>query len=94
MLVPPFTHQLGEFKEVSWVENVLPELRWIAPACPDFLPDVDYLYLAAKYVQKTFTMFDDATEVKLDGKSAFELLIDEVSEIGDKMEQMHCSKDQ
>jgi hypothetical protein len=63
-------------------------------ACPDVPLDIDYLYLAAKYVQKTFTMFDDATGVKLEGKSAFELLVDEISEIGDRMEQAHCTKDQ
>jgi hypothetical protein len=28
--IPPFTHMLGQMREVSWVKTVLPELLWIA----------------------------------------------------------------
>ncbi|MGH6917121.1 MAG: DUF5677 domain-containing protein [Geminicoccaceae bacterium] len=65
-----------------------------APACPVFEADIDYLYLAAKYLQKTFVTFDDATGFKLEGKSAFELLVDEISEIGDQTNRTQSTKDQ
>jgi hypothetical protein len=30
ILVPPFTHMLGPFREISWIKTILPELLWIA----------------------------------------------------------------
>jgi hypothetical protein len=46
------------------------------PIDPSLDIDPDYLYRAAKYVAKTFRLFDENTEVKYSGPSAFEQLVD------------------
>lgn len=44
------------------------------PAIKEADPSIRWLYLAAKYLQKTFAKFDDMTGVKSSEKSAFKLL--------------------
>lgn len=44
------------------------------PIDPALFPDFDYLYRAAKYVEKTFKLFDKQTKVKVKISSAFETL--------------------
>ena len=45
------------------------------PIDPDINPDIDFLYRAAKYCEKTFKLFDEKTGVKISEKSAFEELV-------------------
>ena len=42
------------------------------PADPEFSPDIDYVYRAAKYVDKTFRLFDRNTGVSAEAPSAFD----------------------
>jgi len=44
------------------------------PVDPDLTPDPDYLYRAAKYVEKTFNLFDRTFSVQSGAPSAFEKL--------------------
>lgn len=44
------------------------------PDVPDSPIDVQYLYLAAKYLRKTFASFDEAMGIVLDGQTSFEIL--------------------
>ena len=44
------------------------------PHIPDFPLDPHYLYLGAKYLQKTFASFDKETGVSIDGLSALDLV--------------------
>lgn len=45
------------------------------PIDPSVDIDPDYLYRAAKYVAKTFHLFDEKTGIEYSGPSAFELLV-------------------
>lgn len=45
------------------------------PYSPEFDPDVDYVYRAAKYVDKTFRLFDRKTGVSPRKPSAFRMLV-------------------
>ena len=45
------------------------------PADPDLDVDVDYMYRAAKYVDKTFRLFDDFSGVPVSAPSAFSKLV-------------------
>lgn len=47
----------------------------------DFSPDPHWLYLAAKYLQKTFTLFDEKTDVSPKTPSSFELLLEMLDSI-------------
>jgi hypothetical protein len=44
--------------------------------------DSHYLYLAAKYLQKTFAKFDEITGITASSKSAFELLCEKLDDLG------------
>ena len=52
------------------------------PIDPDFSPDPDYLYRGAKYVEKSFTLFDQTFSVKSGIASSFEKLADELARLG------------
>lgn len=54
------------------------------PLDPPLAPDFDYLYRAAKYVEKTFKLFDKQTKVKVKTSSAFETLNKDLSKLGKK----------
>jgi hypothetical protein len=54
--------------------------------------DSEYLYLAAKYLQKTFAKFDEATGITANSKSAFELLCGKLDDLG-KSEQTSTKTD-
>jgi Family of unknown function (DUF5677) len=56
------------------------------PCIPDTGIDPDYLHLAAKYMRKTFALFDDKTGVKVDVPSAYEVLEDRFAEFAGKEE--------
>ena len=43
--------------------------------------DLDYLYLAGKYLQKTFSTFDQSIGIKIEGPSAFEQLCEELEKL-------------
>jgi hypothetical protein len=45
-------------------------------------PDIDYLYIAAKYVEKAFKLFDDKTGVRIGSHSAFVMLVEFVESLG------------
>lgn len=46
-----------------------------APIDPDIFPDTSYFFLAAKYCEKTFQLFDEKTGVEISEKSAYEGLM-------------------
>jgi hypothetical protein len=52
------------------------------PIDPDMSPDADYLYRAAKYVEKSFKLFDQAFSIGPGIPSAFEKLCNELESIG------------
>lgn len=52
------------------------------PVDPDLEPDIDYVYRAAKYVAKTFALFDNKTGVKVEVKSSLESFVDALKQIG------------
>ena len=45
------------------------------PEDPDLKPDIDYVYRAAKYVTKTFDLFDRETGVSVDTPSSFDSFV-------------------
>lgn len=45
------------------------------PVDPELQPDIDYLYRAAKYVEKTFALFDSKTGVHVDAPSALDAFV-------------------
>ncbi len=55
------------------------------PIDPDMAIDMDYLYRAAKYVEKAFKLFDKKTMVKIKVKSSFEQLKRNLNLLGDKI---------
>lgn len=52
------------------------------PVDPEISPDADYLYRAAKYVKKSFKLFDRTFSVQSGMPSAFEKLADDLSSLG------------
>jgi len=52
------------------------------PVDPDLGPDVDYFYRAAKYVEKSFSLFDQIFSIQSGVPSAFEKLADDLSSLG------------
>lgn len=52
------------------------------PVDPDLSPEPDYLYRAAKYVEKSFKLFDQKFSVQSGLPSAFEKLADEFARLG------------
>jgi len=52
------------------------------PDLPDEEIDPNYVYLAAKYLQKTLSTFDDKFDIEVELHSAFELLCDGFDQIG------------
>lgn len=50
-------------------------------------PDIDFLYRAAKYVEKTFKLFDEKTGIRLEGKSAFDGFVEAIERIGQQEQQ-------
>jgi hypothetical protein len=52
------------------------------PAVRDAPLDTDYLYLAAKYLQKTFAAFDGAVGITTEIQSAFDVLCQELDRLG------------
>lgn len=61
--------------------NPLHRFHWV-PAVPDAPLDSDCLYLAAKYLQKTFTRFDGAVGITTDIPSAFDVLCQGLGRLG------------
>lgn len=51
------------------------------PHDPDLPMDPQYLYLAGKYLQKTFSAFDDNITLEIDAPSAFEHLCEGLAEL-------------
>ena len=56
------------------------------PDDPILNPDFEYLYLAAEYAAKTFDLFDEKSGVKVDIRSAFNLLHESVAALGKEEE--------
>lgn len=56
------------------------------PCIPDTGIDPDYLHLAAKYLRKAFSLFDEKTGVKVDVPSAYDILDKRFEEFADKEE--------
>jgi len=56
-------------------ENPLHRLHRV-PVDSIFPIDPDYLYRAAKYLEKTFKAFDEKFEITIDSNSSFDLLLD------------------
>mgnify|MGYP001191852851 CR=1 FL=1 len=52
------------------------------PIDPNLDPDPHYLYLAAKYAQKSFNLFDKTFSVRPEGPSAFDVLNEAVEKLG------------
>jgi hypothetical protein len=52
------------------------------PNVPDLPIDLNYLYLAGKYLQKTFRCMDEAVGTSIEGKSAFDLLCEDLKMLG------------
>lgn len=52
------------------------------PIDPFLPPDIDYLYRAAKYVEKALKLFDEKTGVKISLPSAFEMLVQFLESLG------------
>jgi len=61
--------------------NPLHRLHWV-PAVREAPLDPDYLYLAAKYLQKTFVTFDGAVGITTEIQSAFDLLCQGLDGLG------------
>jgi hypothetical protein len=55
------------------------------PMDPSLDIDPDYLYRAAKYVAKTFSLFDEKTGITYSGRSAFEQLADAFEKFGESI---------
>lgn len=62
--------------------NPLHRLHHVADV-PSAPTDLHYLYLAGKYLNKTFGAFDSAIGTSFDGESAFSLLCTGMEELGD-----------
>lgn len=56
------------------------------PVILDVGIDIDYVYRAAKYVEKAFNLFDEKTSVKVDVPSAFETLAHAIERLDEMME--------
>lgn len=52
------------------------------PVDPDCAPDPDFLYRAAKYVEKSFNLFDQTFSIQSGMPSAFEKLTDDLASLG------------
>ncbi len=52
-----------------------------SPIDPDFPTDFDYLYRAAKYVEKIFTLFDKKFKLKVNSNSSFIQLISDLKSL-------------
>ena len=50
---------------------------------PDTWVEPDFLYRAAKYVQKSYELFDEKTSIKVSALSAFKMLIKSLKELYD-----------
>ncbi len=61
-----------------------PPTNWIEP---------DFLYRAAKYVQKSFDLFDEKTLIKVSAPSAFKMLIKSLKELYDGDSDQWALKD-
>lgn len=44
-------------------------------------PDIDFVYRAAKYVEKSFKLFAERTGVNLEGKSAFQKFVEALDKL-------------
>jgi len=55
-----------------------------APVDPDIDIDIDNLYWAAKYVSKSFRLFDEKTGIKHNIPSAFEKLVQHIDNLNEK----------
>ena len=56
------------------------------PIDRDFSPDIDYLYRAACYVEKTFQLFDEKTKNKTSLPSGLSELVRLINELGNSVE--------
>ncbi len=65
---------------LEWCTNPLHGYHRV-PCDPDFGSDVDYLYRAAKYVDKTFRLFDSYVGSSVNGQSGLELLLSRMEEL-------------
>jgi len=61
--------------------NPLHRFHWV-PALREAPLDPDYLYLAAKYLQKTFATFDGVMGITTGTQSAFDVLCQELDRLG------------
>jgi hypothetical protein len=67
-------------------QNVL-HRRHRVPTQLEIPPEVDYLYQAAKYVEKTFRLFDERLGLKMGEGSAFATLDSELERIAERTAQ-------
>ncbi|MBM4288788.1 MAG: hypothetical protein FJ135_11725 [Deltaproteobacteria bacterium] len=51
------------------------------PYDPEMPVDPEYLYLAGKYLQKSFSTFDESVDMKIEGQSAFEILCEDLNQL-------------
>lgn len=73
-------HHVGKFN-LRQCDNPLHGYHGI-PVAPELSPDPHYLYLAGKYLQKTFARFDEKTGITIEVDSALKVLADAFNEIG------------
>ncbi len=73
-------HHVGRYNVTS-CENPLHQFHRI-PDDPDLSLDIHYLYLAGKYVEKSFRAFDETTGISVGMRSAFDQLADDIHRLG------------
>ena len=54
---------------------------------PPITVDIDYLYRAAKYVEKAFKLFDEKTAIRVDVPSAFDVFVQALERLNEKNSQ-------
>lgn len=73
-------HHIARYN-LKQCQNPLHRFHYV-PNFGDTDIDPDYVYLAGKYLQKTFAAFDDALGIEIKLQSAFNLLCDGFAELG------------
>lgn len=58
------------------------------PVDPPMPVDIDYPYKAAKYVNKSFNLFDKKLSIKQDIPSAFDYLYEAIGKLGNKLDKI------
>jgi Family of unknown function (DUF5677) len=72
-------HHIARYNLIQ-CSNPLHQYHWV-PQDRELGIDPDYLYLAAKYLQKAFATFDETLGIVLQGPSAFEKLCDALEKL-------------